>query len=217
MDTAGHFATLYRFPADQSAITWPFVEGPDGAIYGLLGHFGTTEQATLFKITPAGELTRLHSFVTGHESDYPRSGLMRASDGKLYGIVGKLFRFDPETNEVTVVGAASADSQGLVEGPDGAFYWSNLFQVAGSFELRRAFYRSSSTGGGLVYAEGEADGSSGCSGGYPLQQEIAPLIVGTDGALYGTVCLGPARRDASGPLPGGLGGGVFRLNPLPLS
>ena len=203
MDASGHFVTLYEFPLDGSFPVWPLVEGPDGAIYGLSALGGGGQQAgTLFKITPTGEFTPLVSFLTGRASDYPRSGLIRASDGKMYGIVGTLFRFDPATNAVTMLYGPSAESRGLVEGRGGVLYWSS----------GQTFYRMAAPGVSPAepfYQRGDADGSS-------LISDTSPLVVGSDGALYGTVYLGPTRHDQAGSWPGAISGGVFRLTVPPL-
>ncbi|MGB8771002.1 MAG: choice-of-anchor tandem repeat GloVer-containing protein, partial [Candidatus Korobacteraceae bacterium] len=60
------------------------VQATDGNFYGTTYSGGTTDAGTVFKITPQGALTTLHSF------DYtdgtgPSGGLVQATDGNFYG------------------------------------------------------------------------------------------------------------------------------------
>jgi uncharacterized repeat protein (TIGR03803 family) len=97
-----NIGTLYSIDTAGSSFTTLFVFG-DGTVdgrhpgYGTLamdkqGNFyGTTYQGgmfdvgTLFKITPAGQVTILHHFAAGKEGAYPYSSVAIASNGNLYG------------------------------------------------------------------------------------------------------------------------------------
>jgi uncharacterized repeat protein (TIGR03803 family) len=67
--------------------------GSDGNFYGTTeagGSGGEDEgEGTVFKMTPAGTVTILHSFVgldgAGSDGSYPKGALVEASDGNLYG------------------------------------------------------------------------------------------------------------------------------------
>ena len=65
------------------------VQGSDGDFYGTT-YFGglsgncTYGCGTVFKITPSGTLTRLHSF-DGTDGQNPVAGLVQGSDGNFYG------------------------------------------------------------------------------------------------------------------------------------
>ena len=42
-------------------------------------------RGTIFKMTPAGAITTLHSFGDGEEGSVPYGSLMQGSDGRFYG------------------------------------------------------------------------------------------------------------------------------------
>ena len=89
---SGTLTTLHSF--DGSDGVRPFaalVQATDGNFYGttVLGgndncHLG---YGTIFKITPTGTLTTLHSF-DGPEGRYPSATLIQTRDGNLYGTTG---------------------------------------------------------------------------------------------------------------------------------
>ncbi len=90
----GRLTTLYGF-CSQSSGQLPeakLVQGGDGNFYGttLLG--GDLDVGTLFKITPQGQLTTIHSFCsqTGcADGNYPVGpGMVLGADGNLYGMTG---------------------------------------------------------------------------------------------------------------------------------
>jgi uncharacterized repeat protein (TIGR03803 family) len=71
------------------------VQGTDGNFYGTTADLryisvdGTTGNSvgngTIFRITPAGSYTKLHSFTGGRGGIEPLAGLLQASDGNFYG------------------------------------------------------------------------------------------------------------------------------------
>ncbi len=67
------------------------VQGADGNFYGTTGFGGSCNYGTVFKVTPTGNLTTLHSFGTladceyGADGAYPNPGLILATDGNFYG------------------------------------------------------------------------------------------------------------------------------------
>lgn len=119
---SGALTTLYSFCAQTGCPdgSWPtggLVQGSDGDFYGTTeygGAFGTNNYGgTVFKITPSGELTTLHSFCAETEcadGETPMAGLVRATDGALYGTTlyggayygGTVFRITPSGVLTTV-------------------------------------------------------------------------------------------------------------------
>ena len=83
------FTTIASFSGTMSLLG-PIIQGADGNFYGTsalsvgvsgFGTFGPTCCGTVFKITPQGALTVLHSFsVSGTEGSSP-TGLIQGTDG----------------------------------------------------------------------------------------------------------------------------------------
>src|ERR1017187_5816588 len=86
--------TLHRF-CSQSGCTdgaYPYavlVQATNGNLYGTTAQGGTNGGGTVFKITPGGTLTTLHSFCSDYPSCTdgadPYAGLVQAANGDLYG------------------------------------------------------------------------------------------------------------------------------------
>lgn len=63
------------------------IEGPDGDIYGETAFGGTYGEGSLFKISPSGAFSTLHSFNETADGAAPL-GIIFGSDGKIYGTLG---------------------------------------------------------------------------------------------------------------------------------
>ena len=86
----GTETTLYRFCskancADGENPVGGVVLATDGNFYGVTLEGGAGNLGTVFKITPDGELTTLHSF-DGSDGAFPYGGLLQATDGNFYGV-----------------------------------------------------------------------------------------------------------------------------------
>jgi uncharacterized repeat protein (TIGR03803 family) len=91
--SSGALTTIHSFAGSDGAL--PFGElthGSDGNFYGTTSQGGasfspatfTSGYGTVFKITPAGAVTTLHSFA-GSDGSLPYGGPIQASDGSFYG------------------------------------------------------------------------------------------------------------------------------------
>jgi uncharacterized repeat protein (TIGR03803 family) len=86
----GVFATIHTFNhTDGANPSGTLVQGRDGFFYGTTQSGGSSRNCsggcgTIFKVSPAGALTTLHSFI-GLDGETPYAGLMQAGDGSLYG------------------------------------------------------------------------------------------------------------------------------------
>jgi uncharacterized repeat protein (TIGR03803 family) len=101
---SGTETVLYSFAGGSSDGEYPFaglIQGSDGNFYGTTEEGGATGYGAVFKITPSGIESVLHSFVGGSSDGlYPYSGVIQGSDGNLYGTtwgggassVGTVFR-----------------------------------------------------------------------------------------------------------------------------
>jgi uncharacterized repeat protein (TIGR02543 family) len=136
----GALTTLYSFCTqwncpDGTLPVAGLVQATDGNFYGTTsGLFGT---ATVFKITPGGVLTTLHTF-NGTDGSGPNTALVQATDGNLYGTAGggangegTIFKISPQyPYTLTTLYSFCAqmdcpdgsDPSGLVQGTDGSFY-----------------------------------------------------------------------------------------------
>ena len=71
---------------------------------------GHTIYGTVFKITPSGTLTTLHSFADGTDGDDPNAGLVQATNGNFYGTTikggayggGTVFKITPSGTLTTL-------------------------------------------------------------------------------------------------------------------
>jgi len=91
MNLSGAGVILHQFSGTDGA--WPdasLFQGGDGNFYGATKIGGDTYTpsytafGTVFKMTPSGALTVLHSFTAGRDGANP-SSLYRSTDGMLYG------------------------------------------------------------------------------------------------------------------------------------
>jgi uncharacterized repeat protein (TIGR03803 family) len=110
------------------------IQGPDGNFYGTTTVGGPLPGASgaIFRVTPGGVVTNLHTF-TGADGGNPKTPLLWASDGNIYGTTstgglsggGTLFRLTP-TGVFSVLknfgGATGTNPQGLTQASDGALY-----------------------------------------------------------------------------------------------
>jgi uncharacterized repeat protein (TIGR03803 family) len=111
---SGTFTSLYSFCTQANCTdgSHPFygslVQASDGNLYGTtwLGGIHTICSngcGTLFRITPGGSFTTMHSFDHTNDGDMPFAGLIQATDGNLYGTAssggahddGTIYAFNP--------------------------------------------------------------------------------------------------------------------------
>ena len=181
---------LYNFGThggDPAHPNYPgfIVQGRDGNLYSTSNDGGTSNAGTVFKFTPAGQVSVLYSFdgVTGA---FPSSGLTLGTDGNFYGTTfengpsnyGTVFKITPR-GKLTVLHAfdnsdGAAPWGAPVEGTDGAYYGTT--EEGGSAGCGTV-YRV--TAGGAFKSLYSFDGTYGC-------QPLAPLVLGNDGTFYGT-------------------------------
>jgi uncharacterized repeat protein (TIGR03803 family) len=88
--TTGNYTTLVTFNGPDGS--WPayesLVQGLDGSFYGTTNEGGAYGAGTVFKISPSGTLTTLHSFCAQNCTDdgsRPTGGLMLGTDRNFYG------------------------------------------------------------------------------------------------------------------------------------
>ena len=133
---SGTLTTLYRFcpqtPCTDGAEPTGLVQAIDGNLYGTTLGGGTSGGGTVFKISPQGKMTTLHSFVYSDGAN--PSGLVQATDGNFYGTTsrsltdfnGTVFKITPDGTLTTLHTFSGSDGAGpsaaLVQATDGNFY-----------------------------------------------------------------------------------------------
>jgi len=87
---SGTLTTVYNFCsqsgcADGGGPSAGLVQGTDGNLYGMTRGGGANGYGTVFKISPSGTLTTLHSFNGTDGSGNSAAGLVQGADGNFYG------------------------------------------------------------------------------------------------------------------------------------
>jgi uncharacterized repeat protein (TIGR03803 family) len=133
---SGTLTTLHIFTngADGGNPIGGLVEAADGNFYGTTWTGGANNYGTVFKMTPSGTLTTLHSFDST-DGALPFAGLVQATDGDFYGTTeeggtnsyGTVFKITAKGKLTTLhsfLGGTDGDTpiSPLVLATDGNFY-----------------------------------------------------------------------------------------------
>ncbi len=221
------FTTLVSFKgtngeSPQSSLT----QGTDGNFYGTTAFGGGNDNCeavtcgTVFKITPEGTLTTMHSFDAA-DGGFPFGGLVQAADGNFYGTTeinganggGTVFKITPQA-PYTLTTLYSFCSQydcfdgsgpvaGLVQGADGNFYGTtysggNSNNNCPSFQVQGCGTVFKITSTGALTPLYSFCSLPNCPDG---NEPFAGLVQGSDGNFYGTTEGGGANG----------GGTVFKI------
>ena len=208
---SGTLTTLHSFDSTDGALPQAaLVQATDGNFYGTTGERGDSSCpygcGTVFKITPSGTLTTLHSF-NGSDGSGPEAGLVQATDGNFYGTTqnggggfcgggagcGTVFKITPSGTLTTLHSFSGADGYvafTLVRASDGNFYGTTQEGGAncGSDGCGTMF---KITPGGTLTTLYNFCAQLNCTDGY---YPVAGLVQGTDGKFYGTTSGGGAYR-----------------------
>jgi uncharacterized repeat protein (TIGR03803 family) len=197
---SGTLATLHSFagyPTDGANPQAGLVQATNGKLYGTTSSGGANGGGTIFKITPSGTLTTLHSFDNTDGAN-PQAGLVQAADGDFYGTTeyggvsgwGTVFKITPSGTLTTLHSFNIADGElpvaGLVQATNGKLYGTTSSGGA--------------NGGGTVFKITPSGTlttlysfcmQSNCADGSGPQ---GALVQGTNGTFYGTTRTGGATN-----------------------
>ena len=209
---AQFLTTLHSFDGSDGSMPYAgLVQASDGNFYGTTA-FGPSSSGysgfgTVFKVTPNGTLTSLHSFDSS-DGAAPYAALVQAGDGNFYGTTleggssqscdrgcGTVFKITPSGSLTTLY---SFCASGL-PCPDGASPYAGLVQAADG-----NFYGTTNTGGangfGAVFKI-TANGTLTTLHSFQFSEGIYPeagLVQASDGNFYGTTFEGGSGCGANG-------------------
>ena len=226
MTPAGVLTALYGFCQQSGCPNGglpiaALVLGSDGKLYGTDEGGGTNNVGTIFRITTAGVLTTLHSFINT-DGATPAAAMLQANDGNFYGTTsyggahiacsgfflgcGTVFKMTPAGVLTTLHSFAGAGDGnwpvgGLVQGADGSLYGTTKLggvrNSACSFGCGTIFKITTS---GTLTTLHRFDGTEA---GF----STSPLLLATDGNFYGTTGYGGSTVCSQGC------GTVFQITP----
>ncbi len=193
---SGTYSVLHTFVGtDGSGPYSNMTLGSDGNLYGTTVFGGNLSAigcsglgcGTVFKITPAGKFTSLHSFqgsVDGSDGQNPIGRLFQGSNGNFYGttISGTIFEITP-AGKLTTLYSFSGGSDGgspyggVIQTANGTIYGTTAYGGANSYgTVYKLVGKKLTTLYNFCSLPNCADGNYSYGG----------LIQATDGNLYGT-------------------------------
>src|ERR1035438_3200534 len=196
LDTAGRETVLYTFTggADGANPSAGVIGDSAGNLYGTTSGGGTAGYGVVYKLDKAGHETVLYSFTGGADGDSPFTGVIRDSEGNLYGTAssaggtpccaGVVFKVSASGQETVLYtftgGAGGSYPNGVIRDSAG-----NLYGTTGGGGPANAgvVYKLDAKGHetALYSFTGGADGG-GTGGAGPW----AGVIRDSAGNLYGT-------------------------------
>jgi len=243
----GKLTTLHNFVKDSDDGCCPeggLIQGSDGNFYGTTSsggtnggrarmtaqglRYGSAEQqgtkngGTIFRMTPAGEVTILHRLnerawneKDEHEGAHPKEALVEGTDRNLYGTTseagqhshGTIFKMTPR-GELTVLHDFRDEGPvvgGMVRAADGNLYGITVGLFRDRSHCGTIFKVGSDGQMKVVYAFKYRGGETGWNwfGFYDPITPVSRLLSGSDGKLYGVTDAG-GKKDA---------GVVFQFDP----
>lgn len=173
------------------------VQGLDGNLYGTTSGGGAGDYGTVFRITPSGILTTIHSFI-GADGWSPAAGLSQGTNGSFYGTTqiggaiiyegltfGTVFKITPSGTLTTLYSFCFVDAPYCF---DGDFPQAPLIQANSG-----VFYGTTESGGtnggyGTIFkiTPGGTFATVHSFSGNDGSEPVAGLLQAANGNLYGT-------------------------------
>ncbi len=193
VSTGGSFTSLYSFTGtseDGGAPVGKLVQAGDGNLYGVTYSAGANGCGAIYQMTTSGTFTSLYNFNCQSDGGYPRSGLILASDGNLYGTTsaagvsgyGTVYRIGLDGSFAVIYHFGNNEGNtpyaALIQGSDGAFYGTTYQGGSGGYGT--AFRLTTAGSLTTLYSFSGTDGKN----------PRGSLLQGSDGNLYGTTYYG---------------------------
>ena len=204
--SSGALTTLYNFCSQTKCTDGGYpnagmVLATNGDFYGTTGDGGDFANGTVFKITPSGTLTTLHSFdITDGAGPL---GLVQASNGNFYGTTlsggnndaGTVFQITPSGTLTTLYNFCSQSNSEsnctdgtqafgtLIQATDGNLYGTTAY--GGNVANMGTIFKIT-TSGALTTVYSFCPVTNCTDGGFPM----AGLVQGTNGTFYGDTSAG---------------------------
>jgi len=226
--------TIHTFDNTDGSLPEGYVQAINGSLYGItlggganLTLCGGSSCGTVFKITPSGTFTTLHSF-DGTDGDGPYGFLFQATNGDIYGTVqdgganltlcggfgcGTVFKITPTGTLTTLYNFCvqtnctdgSVPLTNLVQAADGDFYGTTYSGGANCVPAGGCGTVFKITPSGTLTTLYSFCSQSGCTDGdYPL----AGLVQAPSGNFYGTTASGGTSNACTGGC-----GTIFKITP----
>jgi uncharacterized repeat protein (TIGR03803 family) len=192
----GQETVLYTFTGatDGGTPEAGVIRDPDGNLYGTTAAGGTAGFGVVYKLDTAGNETVLHSFTGGTDGDNPFAGVIRDSEGNLYGTTryggtanaGVAYRLDAAGQETVLYSfTGGADGgypyAGVIRDSAGNLYGTTFSGGVGAADAG-VVYKLDTTGRETVLHTF----TDGADGGFPF----AGVVGDSAGNLYGTAYFG---------------------------
>jgi uncharacterized repeat protein (TIGR03803 family) len=213
----GEHTTLYSFCArhidgacaDGGDVQAGLVQARNGDFYGTTVQGGIHRDGTVFKITPGGALTTLHSFCSYagcNDGAFPFAPLIQATNGDFYGTTyegggsanaGAVFRITPAGTLTTLYSFCAQTNctdgsnpyAGLIQSTDGNFYGTTSQGGANGFGTVFSI-----TSAGKLTTLYSFCAQTNCPDG---ANPYTGLVQATDGNFYGTTGDGGTKGDGT--------------------
>jgi uncharacterized repeat protein (TIGR03803 family) len=209
LDPTGKETVLHSFGTNNPDGIFPFggslIRDSAGTLYGTTS-LDLSQSGTVFKLTPDGTETILHTFTNGNgDGQLPYGTLVRDTAGNLYGVTnfggafnfGTVFKLDSSNTETLLYSFSGAGSDGAVPGGglvrdrSGNLYGTT--NSGGSSYFGTVFKLDASGTETILHSFSGRDGNLPDLG----------LVRDSKGSLYGTTQYGGAHG----------GGVVFKITP----
>jgi uncharacterized repeat protein (TIGR03803 family) len=190
LNSSNQESILYSFPnsADGYLVDSPLSRDAAGNLYGTTFYGGPAGKGVLYKVTPAGQETVLHAFVSGaNDGSFPRGALALDNAGNVYGTTeygakgsGTVYKFGSNSKLTLLYGfTGGSDGKipygGVFRGPSGDLYGTTnqggASNVGGLFRVDNSGHES------VLY-----NFAGPSSGDYPF----VGVVRDSKGNLYGT-------------------------------